>query len=358
MKFLPRDSLASRWVRSARQLGWMAAAIALGWAAGGCTTYPKTVLPADAAAQAPVQFSDDVSRDLVRQTRRLLALQKEDYRVGPDDVLEISIFEWEMGEETKTIEFRVAESGIITLPVLGSIEAGNRTVREIQEDISGKLEKGGIIQNPRVAVSVKEFRSLRISVIGAVNAPGVYAIHENVTTLMDILPLAGGPSPDAGQAAHILRKASDQGGSLKITVDMEELFERGNYELNPVLQGGDVVVVPPAPLIYVYGRVNGPGGFKLSRHMRVLEAVALAGGVAPLADTMNSVVIRKAKAGGEEFIPIDLGKVERGQQPNIYLQAGDLVNVPKSMAKSIFSEAWDVVRGIFTFTYQLNPKSQ
>lgn len=302
----------------------------------------------------PTSFSDEISRDLVRQTRELLVLKNQDYLVGPDDVLEISIFEWEMSEETKALNFRVSESGIISLPALGIVHVAGETVQEIQKTIETQLSARNILQNPRVGVAVKEYRSRRIAVIGEVEAPGVYAIHQNVSTLMDILTLAGGPSASAGEIAYVLRSEKEDAESLRIIVDMEDLFDKGNFQLNAVLQGGDIVYVPKAPLIYVYGHVKYPGGFSLHRSLRVLEAIALAGGFSSEADKRNCLLARRSKQGGDAIIKLNIVRIEKGKSPNIYLCEGDVLRVPQSPTLSIISEIWSIFRGIFTFTYRLD----
>jgi polysaccharide biosynthesis/export protein len=325
----------------------------------GCaSSYGPHMAPTGAGIRgtlgAPIQFSDEISRDRARQTKALLALKSRDYLIGPDDVLEISIFEWEMREQTKTLDFRVSESGMISLPAIGPVAVANKSVQDIQLTIEKDLSSKGVLQNPRVGVAVKEFRSRRIAVVGAVNAPGVYAIHENVSTLMDMITLAGGASASAGQIAHVLRKQVDNDEPLRIVVDLEELFNEGKFDLNAVLQGDDIVYVPQAPLIYVYGTVRQPGGFALRRSMRLVEAIALAGGVAPRADKRNCFLVRRVGKSGEQVAKVDLKAIEHGKAPNPYLQEGDVVHVPESPGKIALSELWSVFRGIFTFTYRLD----
>ncbi len=307
----------------------------------------------------PASFSDEASRDLIRETRELLELKQRDYLIGPDDVLEISVFEWEFSEQTRTLEFRVSESGTVTLPVLGAVLVAGKTIQEVQADIVGQLSSKNTLQNPRVAISVKEYRSQRIGVVGSVNAPGVYAIHQNVSTLLDVLTLAGGPDDAAGEVVYVLRQntGANAGKSARIAVDLNALFVRGESEQNPVLRGGDVIYVPKAPLIYVYGNVRQPGGFSLQRPTQVLDALALAGGLSPRADKGHAWLIRRKTEGGQSSTSINIGRIESGRDANPYLLGGDVINVPQSTPKSILAEAWNVVQGIFTFTYRLDSNS-
>jgi polysaccharide export outer membrane protein len=305
----------------------------------------------------PTSFSDEVSRDLVRQTQKMLELQRRDYLVGPDDVLEISVFEWGMGDrDSKALEFRVAESGIISLPSIGELPVAGKTVQDIQKLIEKTFTDKNVLQNPRVGVSVKEFRSRTIAVIGAVNAPGVYAIHQNVTTFMDMLTLAGGPNTDAGQVAYVLRKQQQGTDPVQMVIDLQELFEKGQFALNAVLQGDDVVYVPTAPLVYVYGAVRNPGGFPLNRSMRATEAVAVAGGFTQRASKSGCYIMRKTSRGNDTALSLDFPEIEDGKAPNVYLRDGDVLNVPESAGLIAVNVLWEVFRGIFTFTYDLNAK--
>ena len=325
----------------------------------GCATHGRratTQVALDSNGMQESQaFSDEVTRDIVRQTRHLLKLRDQDYLVGSDDVLEISIFEWEMSEETKTLEFRVSETGMISLPALGPIHVGGKSIQDIQLLIEKELSDKGVLQNPRAGVSVKEYRSRRIAVIGEVNAPGVYAIHENVTTLMDMLTLAGGPTRDAGQIVHILRKEKGKFEPVKITVNLQELFDQGSFDLNAVLQGADIIYVPKAPLVYVYGSIRAPGGYTLGHYMRALEAIALAGGTTHDAAKRDCFIVRRnSSATAEQVLALDLYAVESGKQPDVFLKEGDVIHVPDSTARIAGSKLWEFFRGIFTFTYRLD----
>jgi polysaccharide export outer membrane protein len=200
---------------------------------------------------------------------------------------------------------------------------------------------------------VSEFRSRQISVIGAVNQPGTYAIHQNVSTLLDMLTLAGGPQESAGGVAFVIRRAAGKAES-RIQIDLDELLETGEANLNPVLSAGDVVYVPKAPLIYVYGEVKQAGAFTFRKQLRVLESIALAGGFSDMADRRSVSLIRRAESGEENMYPLDLGRIERGEMPNIYLRDGDVLHVRASAPKMVWTEVLSFLRGIFTFSYSLN----
>ena len=333
-----------------RKSRWILAGLAL---AQGCASSYPTANLLGAGSGEPAFFSDESSLQQVMATKELLTLQKNEYQVGPDDVVEVSIFEWEANDQTKTLQLRVSETGYISLPAVGALEVAGKSVQEIQRLIEKELIDQNVLQTPRVGVWVSEFRSRQISVIGSVNQPGTYAIHQNVSTLLDMLTLAGGPQDSAGGLAYVIRREKGRSES-RIQIDLDELLEKGEANLNPVLSAGDVVYVPKAPLIYVYGEVKQAGAFTFRKRLRALESMALAGGFTDLADRRAVSLIRRAETGQESVYQLDLGRIERGEMPNIYLRDGDVLHVRTSGSKMVWNEFMDFIRGIFTFSYSLN----
>jgi polysaccharide export outer membrane protein len=303
----------------------------------------------------PAFFSDDTSLSQVLASKELLKLQSEEYKVGPDDVLDVSVFEWEANDETKTLKLRVSETGIISLPMVGPLNVAGKSVQEIQTLIETSLRESGVLQEPRVGVWVSEFRSRQISVIGAVHQPGSYAIHQNVSTLLDMISLAGGPLDSAGGLAYVNRKGGRGKAPERIKIDLDELLRHGESDMNPVLSAGDVVFVPKAPLIYVYGCVRQAGGFTFRKQLRVLESIALAGGFNDMADHSNVILIRRQDDGSERVYRLDVSRIEAGKDPNVFMRDGDVLRVKESPPKRLWDEISTLVRGLFGFSYRLNP---
>jgi len=109
-----------------------------------------------------------------------------DYRIGPLDLLEISVFQ--VPDLNKTV--RVNSAGQISLPLIGAVQAGGITVQELEKSIAAKLE-AKFLQNPQVTAFVKEYTSQRVTVEGAVKAPGVFPLTGR-TTLLQTIAQAGG----------------------------------------------------------------------------------------------------------------------------------------------------------------------
>lgn len=320
----------------------------------------------------PPSYTDESSRRLARATFSRLPEFYEDYRVGPEDVLEITIFEWELREETKSVEIRVSETGIISLPVIGEMNVRDLTVEEIKAKIEKRLKDWQIIPNPRVSVVVQQFRSKRVAVVGSVRDPGTYTLRRNVTTFLDVLSLAGGPDDRAGQVAYVIRNirpvqkgnAGDSPAAAPenpvespaapqeqevIAIDLYELMELGNMNLNVLVGDGDVVNVPEAKRFQVLGFVKDPGTYSLKKPTTVLEGIAMARGVLDEEASSSKTLLKRKTADGEVVMVLDLPAIARGEKPNPYLQADDVIVVPQSGLRRSVLYVYNLMRSMFNF---------
>ena len=324
----------------------------------GCTTPPKGALNIrvlGATRSEPTFFSDEVSVAQMQSAQAMLPLQREEYKVGPDDVLSISIFGWEEKNETKTLQLRVSETGIISLPAVGSLRVADRSVQEIQRLIERALVAKEVLQEPRVGVWVSEFSARKIAVIGAISKPGAYPIHKNVSTILSMLSMAGGPRDDAANTAYVIRVDPNTQNTVRIKVDLEGLLHNQTSDLNLLLIPDDTVYVPVAPRLFVYGAVNKPGAFAFQRQMRILEAVSIAGGLTHFANASDVTLIRRNDDGAEQLYYADLSRIESGRDPNVYLRDGDILRIGESKAKRGFEWFCNLFKGLFSFSYRVNP---
>ncbi len=285
-----------------------------------------------------------------------------DYRIGPEDLLEISVFEDE--KLNKTV--RVSSQGNVSLPLLGVIRVKGLTASELERELRDLLAEK-YFQDPHVSVFIKEFRSQRISVIGAVEKPGVFEVSGEKTVL-DMLGMAGGLKDGAGQLLFLIRppetageekpsksdkEAEDQTPKTFI-IDLDELLVKGDLALNLPLLNGDVINVPASGKIFVGGEVKGPGGFALTKRMTVGQAVTTAGGLTPKADGAETKIFRFSEAaGGKEILSVNLYNIVKGDAQDIYLKENDIVMIPKNGVKSFFIELRDTVKGLLGFGFSL-----
>lgn len=165
----------------------------------------------------------------------LIAEALDEYRVGPSDLIEISVFQ--VPELSKTV--RVGARGNLTLPLIGEIQAGGLTAQQLEALIASKLREN-YLQDPQVSVFIKEYISQRVTVEGAVNKPGVFPISGK-TTLLQAIAMAGGLDKLADPNDIKLFRDRKDGTRETIPYDLELIREGESPD--PVLSTSDVVVV-------------------------------------------------------------------------------------------------------------------
>jgi polysaccharide biosynthesis/export protein len=152
--------------------------------------------------------------------------------IGPQDVLDISVFE--VPDLTRTLE--VSDTGTINFPLLGEITAAGKTPEELQRELTSKLA-ADYLQNPVVTVFVKESNSQRVTISGAIDKPGIYPI-KGPTSLMEVVAQAGGFKDQSDSTVLILRQ---KGGSRMAARYDVSAIEAGRAQ-DPLLQANDVLV--------------------------------------------------------------------------------------------------------------------
>lgn len=316
-------------------------------------------LPAGAATQAPEPppFRGETTEEYnqrIEQMRRQLgaaarAVEGAEYRLGPDDLLEITVFD--APELGRTV--RVSATGEISLPLLGIVAAAGRTPHELERDLEERLQ-AKFMRAPQVSVFVRELRSQGVSVLGAVRRPGVHQIPGRAT-LLELLSLAEGLAEDAGDRI-LIRRAGQPEQAPPEEVELGAMLAAAEAGRNPVVFPGDVVTVTRAGVVYVVGEVRKPGGFLLraNESLSVLQALALAEGLTRTAARGAARIIRTdGETGRREEIPVDLGRVLAGKSPDPILASRDIVFVPHSAARGAFyrstEAAVSIVSGLIIF---------
>ncbi len=276
-----------------------------------------------------------------------------DYKIGPEDLLEISVFE----DEKLNKMVRVSSQGNISLPLLGILRVKGLTANELEKEIRDLLAEK-YFQDPHVSVFIKEFRNQRISVIGVVEKPGVYDVTGQKTVL-DMLAMAGGLKNDAGQLLFLIRppipeeetfkekKDSDDQVPKTFVIDLEDLLVKGDITLNLPLIHGDVINIPVSGKIFVGGEVMNPGGFPLQgKKVSISQAITLAGGLKYEAKGSETKIFRCSKQSTEkEILSVDVYAIQKGESEDTYLKENDVIIVPKSGGKAFLGGFWDFVKG-------------
>lgn len=158
-----------------------------------------------------------------------------DYRVGPQDLLSISVF----GVEELTKDVRVNSNGQISLPLIGGVMAGGRTIPELESDLATKYA-AGYLQKPQVSVFVKEFTSQRVTLEGAVAKPGIYPITGK-TSLLQAIALAGGVDDKTADLGGIVLMRQISGKRMAAAYDLRQV--RKGISEDPLIYGDDIIVV-------------------------------------------------------------------------------------------------------------------
>jgi len=252
----------------------------------------------------------------------------QEYRVGPKDLLEISVF----GADELSRTVRVSEDGKVTLPLLGEVLVDGLTKAEVEKKL-GQLLGEKYVQNPQVTVFIREYQSKRVSVLGAVEKPGPYQLLGR-QTLMQIVSEAGGLTRDAGNEIVIIRQLPD-GSSTSLRISIDDLFLKGDAKLNVPMEAGDIVNIPvdKPVVVYVFGQVKNPGALqvKKSNIPTLLQAIAQAGGFTDRASKGGVIIKRKDEAGKEKEIKVNVRSILKNKIKDVQLLENDTIYVPESL---------------------------
>ena len=158
------------------------------------------------------------------------------YRIGPGDILNISVWK----DEALTQQLPVLPDGTLHFPLVGKLQAGGKTSEEFQTALQARITR--YVPDPILSVSVAQVNSMVFYVIGRVNAPGRQVLNANVTALQ-ALAMAGGPNPFAKRnKIKIFRKAN--GSTVIFDFPYGDIAKGERLEHNILLKRGDVMVVP------------------------------------------------------------------------------------------------------------------
>jgi len=239
-----------------------------------------------------------------------------DYLIGAGDVLRITVYQ----SPDLTLEARVAESGVISYPLLGTLKLGGLSVAQAEAQITRGLRDGNFLKQPQVTVLVLQVRGNQVSVLGLVNKPGRYPIDMVGMRLSELLALAGGIAPTGDDVVTVTGERD--GKKFRAEIDLPGLYGRQPNGEDPVLRNGDVLFVPRAPMVYIYGEVQKPGAIRLERDMNVMQALAAGGGVT-LRGTQRGLRIHRKGADGRVQV------LEPGMNDRV--QDGDVIYVRESL---------------------------
>ena len=257
--------------------------------------------------------------------------------IEPGDLLSVSVFD----TPEFTNSYRVDPAGDLTIPLCGKVNVRGLTLPEAAKRLESALKDGQILTQPQVNVDVQQYAGQYVTVTGEVGTPGRVALIAP-TTLAEILAEAGGETPLAGARIKIRRGVDDTGPEEEVPYSRSKSTpETASIMVRP----GDSVFIPRAGIVYVLGAVNRPGGYVMQEDgkLNVAQALALSGGTALQANTGGLRVIRRNPDGTVLDFPLSYNGIAKGTQTPLMLQAQDIVYVPMSKVKAMFSSTTGII---------------
>lgn len=209
------------------------------------------------------------------------------YLLGFGDIVEIGL----VGRADFGSRARVSTDGTILLPLIGKIQASERTVIELSEDVRQALIKGGFYADPIVRADVVSISSRYVTVLGNVGSPGLLPLDRNYR-LSEILARVGGGSGDAADYVLLTKSGATSGQRYYIAS-----LASGGVDQDPLVQSGDKIFIPTAltEVFYVSGQVNSPGQFPITNGLTFRMALAKSGGVTENGSEKKLKVVRDGK---------------------------------------------------------------
>lgn len=239
-------------------------------------------------------------------------------------------------------ELRVDDSGNVDVPMSGELHVAGMTLPQAKVAIQQKLSDAEILKNPKINLDVVQYAGENVTVTGEVGAPGriqLLASH----SLSDVLGMVGGETQLAGNTIEVRRTVDGvvQTQTVKYARSTGNTDEIKAFMIKP----GDTITIPRAGIVYVMGAVNRPGGYLMQEdgNLNVTQALSLAMGTTINAKVDSIRVVRKDSEGKLTEIPISYSKISQGKVQPLTLQAQDLVYVPVSKIKTVFSQGLGIM---------------
>ena len=254
--------------------------------------------------------------------------------IGPGDIVQVKVFD----VSELSGEFRVSQSGRIDMPLIGVVKIAGFTADEAARDIADKLKNGGFVLHPQITLLIAQYATQGADVMGEVRKPGIYPTL-GTRRLLDMLTLAGGVTPSAGNLVTIIHRDDPH---HPVYLALAQGAAGYKAQANPVILPGDTIVVQKSGIAYIMGAVGRPGGYLVDNNepITLMEAITLAGGTMVTSDIKDIRLIRKVPSGKAE-IKINLKKIFLGKEADIAVENGDIIYVPTSNVKAFIYQGFN-----------------
>jgi polysaccharide export outer membrane protein len=236
------------------------------------------------------------------------------YRIGPDDVLVVSVLDQ---KDLDQVVF-VRPDGKVSLALVGEVDAGGLTVADLAARLTKQYSQ--TVKAAQVTVGVREIKSRPVYFMGAVQRPATLQLTQELTVVQALS--AAGLSPTADpESVFVIR------GPEKIPVNVTGVTQRGDLSQNVKLQPGDTIVVPNAEYVYVHGEVKTPGQVKFTKNLTITRAIAAVGGFTPAAS--KSVILLRSDGGKPESRKVNVNDImsDPSESADMLLKPNDVIEV-------------------------------
>ncbi|MEO8127367.1 MAG: polysaccharide biosynthesis/export family protein [Bryobacteraceae bacterium] len=254
-------------------------------------------------------------------------------RIGPRDLIVLQVYD--SPELSRTV--RVGADGLIRLPMMkDQIRAEGLMPEELETSVANAFGEAGLVVDPFVTITVAEYSSRPISVLGAVKTPLTFLANSPVT-LVEAITRAGGLTAETGPEILISKNQLELDGSVKTVirrVPVKALVNSADADTNPKLSGGEEIRVPEAGKVFVVGNVRKPGAFPVQdgSSSSVLKILAVAEGLTPFSGR-QAYIYRLDASGSKNEIPIELHKIMDRKAPDTVLLPNDVLYIPDNHNK-------------------------
>jgi polysaccharide export outer membrane protein len=216
----------------------------------------------------------------------------QDYRLGAGDAIGVQVYQ----SPDLSIDARVSESGVISYPLVGSVQLGGLTIAEAEKKIGDALRTGGFVKVPQVNIVLRQVRGNQVAVLGQVSRPGRFPLETFNTRVSDMLAAAGGTTATGDDV--LIVTGQREGKPFRKVIDIPALFLNEKSDEDIVLAGGDTLYVNKAPMFYIYGEAQRPGPYRIERGMTVMQALAQGGGPT-VRGSQNRLKLHRRDASGK-----------------------------------------------------------
>ncbi len=246
------------------------------------------------------------------------------YILGPEDVIDIKV--WNHEKLTRTIE--ITEEGSFTYPHIGNVKAEGLSVFQLEDLLEKKLADG-YIKSPQVTVTVNNYKSKKVFILGYVREPGIYIV-KGKNHILELISKAGGFTNEAGRSVTIVRSKTSPGAgavlshekddeNITFTIDLGEYGKNSRFSTF-IIHSDDYIYVNKKSVIFVSGAVKDQGKLNWERGITVRQAITLSGGFTDIAARKRVKIIRLIDEK-EKIIKTKMSDI---------VEPDDIIEVPES----------------------------